>query len=305
MKRQNYTGSITVFSALSLMLVAQLLFALLESARNIEFYKVLQMNTDAVLESVFAGYSSPLWENYRLLGVSAQDQEGDFSLNNREAEMRNLSKANLASRKTQSLFGGNSLLTADMTDVEFQSYLLMTDEQGKVFQAAVASYMKQNFIYEAAQSVYSTYESTKDIQDAYGDGEASISGALDALENIEASESGAATKNYSRKGDSRQAAIKGTSAESQEKSEDNVLTTVSESQKTGILELVLPENAKLSGATLNLENAVSHRRLEKGKNGGMESGDWYDQVLFNQYLVHYLTDYTDGVDDRGLNYELE
>lgn len=45
-------ASITVFAALSLMLVAQLLFTLLEAARHYELQKVLYMNTDTVLESV-------------------------------------------------------------------------------------------------------------------------------------------------------------------------------------------------------------------------------------------------------------
>ena len=62
-------ASITVFAALSLMLVAQLLFTLLEAARHYELQKVLYMNTDTVLESVFADYCSPLWETYKILGV--------------------------------------------------------------------------------------------------------------------------------------------------------------------------------------------------------------------------------------------
>ena len=63
-------ASITVFAALSLMLVAQLLFTLLEAARHYELQKVLYMNTDTVLESVFADYCSPLWETYKILGVA-------------------------------------------------------------------------------------------------------------------------------------------------------------------------------------------------------------------------------------------
>ena len=49
-------ASITVFAALSLMLVAQLLFTLLEAARHYGLQKVLYMNTDTDLESVFADY---------------------------------------------------------------------------------------------------------------------------------------------------------------------------------------------------------------------------------------------------------
>lgn len=73
-------ASITVFAALSLMLVAQLLFTLLEAARHYELQKVLYMNTDTVLESVFADYCSPLWETYKILGVRVDDTEGKLCL---------------------------------------------------------------------------------------------------------------------------------------------------------------------------------------------------------------------------------
>ncbi len=78
-------ASITVFAALSLMLVAQLLFTLLEAARHYELQKVLYMNTDTVLESVFADYCSPLWETYKILGVRVEDTKGKLCFNNREA----------------------------------------------------------------------------------------------------------------------------------------------------------------------------------------------------------------------------
>ena len=64
---------------------------------------------------------------------------------------------------------GVSLLTADIVDVEFSEYLLMTDQEGKVFQAAVTAYMKHNLTYEMAQTVYNNYESIKDSKDEYGD----------------------------------------------------------------------------------------------------------------------------------------
>lgn len=83
-------ASITVFAALSLMLVAQLLFTLLEAARHYELQKVLYMNTDTVLESVFADYCSPLWETYKILGVRVEDTKGKLCFNNREAQLRGL-----------------------------------------------------------------------------------------------------------------------------------------------------------------------------------------------------------------------
>lgn len=291
------------------MLVAQLLFTLLESARNIELYKTLQMNTDSVLESMFADYASPLWESYRLLGTAAADSSGQFSLTNREAMLINLSRANLSSRKEVFDPAGSSLLTADLTDVEFREYLLMTDQEGAVFQTAVASYMKSNLAYELARSVYSSYEAVSGMRDEYGDGNGSIGDALNALEGVKENNGqnsrNASTSLKKAKQSATQKPAGGTAAETSDAAEENVLTTVVETQKTGILTLVLPDSDRVSGARMKLENTVSHRKLQEGTSTRKPDTDWYDQVLLNQYLIRYLCDYTDKVSDRGLNYELE
>lgn len=96
-------ASITVFAALSLMLVAQLLFTLLEAARHYELQKVLYMNTDTVLESVFADYCSPLWETYKILGVRVENTKGKLCFNNREAQLRGLTSDHLGSKEQKTL----------------------------------------------------------------------------------------------------------------------------------------------------------------------------------------------------------
>ena len=79
-KQQKYKGSITIFAALSFMLIAQFIFTMLEVSRTIEVRKTLQMNTESVLESIFANYCSPLWEEYRLLGTSVVNSDGGLRI---------------------------------------------------------------------------------------------------------------------------------------------------------------------------------------------------------------------------------
>ena len=55
----NVRGSMTVFAALSIMLVASFLFVLLEAAHQQQLHRVAQMNTSLVVESVFSNYCSP------------------------------------------------------------------------------------------------------------------------------------------------------------------------------------------------------------------------------------------------------
>lgn len=292
-------GSITVFAALSIMLVAQLLFTLLEAARNIEFYRVLQMNTDSALESMFADYVFPLWDDYRILGAAAADSSGQLSFNNREAMLRDVSNSSLGSKSGSLGLTGSNLLAADTVDIVFEEYLLLTDQGGRVFQAAVTSYMKHNLVYETAKTIYSNYEAVRDMRDSYGDQGSSITDALAAIESAKESEDGAPP--LSRKGTAQDGGFQ----EPDRDTEDNLLTSVVETQKTGILALVLPEKDSVSGARIDLDQTVSHRALCEGTASEKVSGDWYDQVLLNQYLVTYLSDYTDGADNRGLNYELE
>ena len=294
-------GSITVFAALALMLVAQMLFTLLEGARHIEFNKVLQMNTDAVAESAFADYCSPLWDTYHLLGMTAADSSGTFSLNNREAMLWNLTADNLGSKGSIAMLPGTSLLTAEMADAEFEQYLLMTDQNGRVFEEAVCAYMKENLGYEAAKTVYNIYESANDAKNNYGDGDKSIGDAMDALEEA-AKEDEANSSRKKMKGGSREKNTKETSPEPEE---ENPLETVTEAKRNGVLSLVLPKNAKVSASRLDLSKAVSHRNLNTGTKVISAAADWYQSVLVNQYYVNYLNCYTNSEGNRALNYELE
>ncbi|MCI6242390.1 MAG: DUF5702 domain-containing protein [Lachnospiraceae bacterium] len=311
MKRK---GSITVFAALSFMLIAQMLFTLLEVARYHEFEKVLPMNSDSVLESVFADYCSPLWEEYRILGVCAEDAAGNFSFNQREAEMRNLTAYNLGSRGKNPLSSGMSLLTAEMTDIEFTPYRLMTDQNGKAFSQVVCAYMKKNMAYEMAKSVYNNYESVKEVSKDCADTDESINEAMDALKHPEKfDEQGAGSTSSgnlkSTSAEKRKSARKGAAVKSEsgagDSKEENLLTTVAEIKKKGVLSLVLPENAQVSDKTVDLADTVSHRKLETGTMKPVTNEDWYEQVLFNQYLINYLSSYTNPGENRGLSYEIE
>ena len=179
-KQQKYKGSITIFAALSFMLIAQFIFTMLEVSRTIEVRKTLQMNTESVLESIFANYCSPLWEEYRLLGTSVVNSDGDLSFNNVQAQLQNLTDVNLGGRE-KSLLAGTSMLTAKMTDANFEEFLLMTDDNGAVFQEVVCAYMKENFTYETARTIYDNLNDMKNAKDQYGDAGNSIDTARDSI----------------------------------------------------------------------------------------------------------------------------
>lgn len=301
-------GSITVFAALAIMLVAQMLFTLLEAARYCEIQKTLQMNTDTVLESAFADYCSPLWEMYHVLGMRVDNAQGEFSLNQREAQMRNLTAKQLAGREESSLslLSGYSLLNAEMTDVTFEPYRLITDQDGTVFWYAVSSYMKQNLAYEMVKSVYNNYETVKSVKDSCGDTKDDIDDAMDALKHPEKYETQQQTtklKGASITQKSEKSSPQNHSAKISEG--ENPLEAASEAKKEGVLSLVLEKSAKVSTKKILRETTVSRRTLETGTMETVAKGDWYQKVLLNQYLVNYLGMYTKGNDERALQYEVE
>lgn len=334
-KRKNYKGSITVFAALSFMLIAQFIFTMLEVSRTIEVRKALQMNTESVLESIFANYCSPLWEEYRLLGTSVVNSDGDLSFNNVQAELQNLTEVNLGGRE-KSLLAGTSLLTAKMTDANFEEFLLMTDDNGAVFQEVVCAYMKENLTYETARTIYDNLNDMKNAKDQYGDAENSIDSARDSIKEAreeerriqeelqkqseDAKKSGKDSSKKKKKlpkmkgasgekvrvtsSKSPKVSSDATSAEMPEE-EENILDIVSETKKNGVLSLVLPDDATLSNSAISLDSSVSHRTLEKGNSQREGSDDWYLDVLLNQYFNNYFSCYTNQKSGHHMKYELE
>lgn len=334
-KRKNYKGSITVFAALSFMLIAQFIFTMLEVSRTIEVRKALQMNTESVLESIFANYCSPLWEEYRLLGTSVVNSDGDLSFNNVQAELQNLTEVNLGGRE-KSLLAGTSLLTAKMTDANVEEFLLMTDDAGAVFQELVCAYMKENLTYETARTIYDNFNDMKNAKEQYGDTGNSIDTARDSIKEAreeerriqeelqKQSEDVKKSGKDSSKKKKKLPKMKGasgekvrvtsykspkvssdaTSAEMPEE-EENILDIVSETKKNGVLSLVLPDDATLSNSAISLDSSVSHRTLEKGNSQREGSDDWYSDVLLNQYFNNYFSCYTNQKSGHHMKYELE
>jgi hypothetical protein len=213
---------------------------------------------------------------------------------------------------------GVNLLSAGVEDVEFSEYQLLTDMGGKVFRETVCAYMKNNLGYEAAKAIYSTYESVKDAEGSY-DSDDAMKKAQDALEDdsikgSSAGDTGGAviTLKAAAAGIDTLSAIptvsstEGTAENvTSDGDTENPISVVTEAKKKGVVALVLPESAKISSNSLNLSDTVSHRTLTTGTKTEASQSDWYQTVLFDQYLETYLSCYTDAKEDRGLNYELE
>jgi len=268
-KTKSQKGSITIYGVLIMILVTECLLVLLEGARFHTIKTVSKMQTEVALEAVFANYCYPLWEEYHLLGAYQTDFEMLLSV------YGNSRNSGFEWRK--------NLLESTMEDVEIESYTLLTDGQGSVFQNAVTDYMKDNIVYETAKVIYSQYEVITDIvktgSSEYGD----IENAINQLEDNNAKKRAKTNVN----------------------SMQNPLEIVTAMQKMGILSLVIEDAETISDKEASLSDMVSKRDLNEGKKYELTDSKWLDTILLQQYLLTYMSSYENPKENHGLNYELE
>ena len=147
-------GSIGIFAVLIMMLVASVLFVLLETTRCKEIHRLSNLQTQVALESAFANYQSTLWEDYGLLGCEVSQLE-DHVLEG-------------ANYKKETSLSGLNLLKFDVEDFETQGYTLLTDGGGLVYEQAVAASMKDTMLYGAAKEIFNQYEVIKNLETQSG-----------------------------------------------------------------------------------------------------------------------------------------
>jgi len=269
-------GSITLFSAISLLLITSIIFTLLEGTRIQELRRFADLQTQVALESVFAKYNSFLWEKYHLLGV-------DFSIV--DDTLYKISNARAAGKSM-------NLLQLETQEIVLEGYTRITDANGYVFINCVSGYMKDNLIYESAKEIYNRYEAVKEILNSNGMDRDTIGEAIYGIENAEIKETNSTGTTEVNDVARKDLAI-------------SILEIAKQWQETEILELVIENSEDISEAELDDSDSVLGRNLNKGKNSVVEEINWEDRILLQQYLLTYMSNYRDVKAERALQYELE
>lgn len=300
-------GSITIFAALSLMLVASVLFVLLEGVRVRSGEVIAQQNTEAVVESLFSQYEIPLWENYHLLARYVPAQEGNLVFSDLEMEAAQLTEVNANPEGT--LFWKNHFLRMGQTRMVFPSYTILTDGNGQAYLTAVSSYMSNHFLSTLLEQPDSSFQELLEGNSGGNSGgedkgdEITISGmdSIDqALDSIEEEKENAKTDSSGGSGTSF-----GGESTQKKKVKENPLEVVKEFQTKGILSLVLEDTDQISEEKINLEETVSHRDLIEGMNTQTYESNWYDPVLVQQYYKMVFSDFLKDSDKKSFSYEME
>lgn len=309
-------GSLTVFAAMSMMLIAAFLFALLEASRMTQLRQMAAINTESVLESVFAAYEVPMWENYQLLVFDSGRTSTKDAFVDWQAYALALGKENFSAGR---FLKSTNLLQLRMERVDFENYVLLTDWQGKAYCAAVAAYMQNNLAEEAVKELCRLYQSEEETGFSGMDTKSLVDQASAALEQAKheeeerkkAEELARKRASHQKKGQAEQPPLKEQKQPvAQEKSkipvpEENPLDIARQIWTKGPVALIVENPSELSEKKLLLDSTVSHRKLSKGTAGETYQEEWQDRVLLAQYLRTRFGDYKNPNNGGFLAYEKE
>lgn len=261
-------GSITLFSLIALLLASAAIFALLEGTRLQEMQRFALLQTESAMESAFANYNEYLWDNYRLLGTEYSSMQ------------------KIVERYTGGRIGsGTNLLRLYPEEVKLEEYTRLTDGNGSVYIANVASYMEKNWVYEVTKEIYSQYESIKYILES---SQMDTSNIVDALEKVGQSKIMKQSRTHDMSVDAK-----------------DILEKAKYWLEIGILDLVVKNSGEISDMKLDYRSSVLERNLSKGKNPVEYTNTWKERMLLQQYLLTYMSSYTNKKENRALAYELE
>ncbi len=265
-------GSITVFSVLLVLLMTGFLLSMLEGTRYNHLMHLAVLRCESGLESAFANYNTDLWKMYHLLACP-------------KGEIEEIVKACLGEEnKAENI--GYDFLHSEPGEVSLEEFTLLTDGEGGAYIQAVASYMKENTVYETARLIYNRYEAIESLLKEKAPEGTEVEAAIRELERI--GEAGEASKSRERSGNNT-----------------SLLEQIDRLQKTGILGLVVKDTKALSEAKLDIAEAVSQRELKKGINPYIKEAGWYEGILLQEYLLSYFHSYLSIDKSHSMAYELE
>lgn len=293
-----------MFAALSIMMVAAVLFTFAEAGRTIQLQRAAKQNADSSMESMFARYQIPLWENYHLLGLDSSDEDGRLDLGEQEIFLKDI-----ADKNGKSSFYSNAsainLLRIKLEAANLNQYTLLTDGDGLVYQELVSSYMKENAAAIALGKLQEQNTEIEELSKQVGEPAKKREAVKELSEKpeISDSESDNSQKNTSPVDEEVAQSLEKTSS-------DNPINQVESIEKKGILALVLEKDVEVSQKKIqNPETLVSRREKAEGANYNQPKGDIADRILMEQYFEEVFCSFdkaaTQNVDHRELNYEME
>ena len=284
-------GSMTVFAALVFMLVASLLFALLEGTRVNTLRVYANVTSELALESVFAEYQAGLWDGYHVLGLDGAYGGTTFS------EEYVTSVLNARIRTNLDLRGnGSGIMELKHCSAVPMEYQLLTDGEGRVFLHGISDCMKAKLPIAAVQSIY---EGVVSAQAVGGENttDASIWVAKQAL--TEQQQERQQYENHRLEQQEQEVQQSGYVIS------ENPLDCVLAHKQNFVLGTVVENVEHLSTKRIVQTECLQNRVMEHGTSTQIPELEWYDKILAIEYVKENFSDYRSQAEEKALSYEME
>lgn len=296
-------GSMTVFAALSMLLVASFLFALLEGARVQGLNACADLISEVGINSVFAEYQRPFWEDYHLLFLDGAYGGERFSVEKINSVLCQRISENLEWKESS----GVSMYHLSLQNAEILEYQLAADGEGSVFLECVASYMKNHLTREAAEEIYKKYRDCEAVEQSdkgeYSVEEADL--AIKEQKKAQEQEAEEAVEEDASETEESGGDLPLNSQAAEEKPQQNPLEIVLKLKENAVLGMVAGDVSALSEKGIDLQESMLKRDLEKGTQTVAKGINWYERILVSEYIEKYFSNYRNPKEKSALSYELE
>lgn len=287
-------GSITIFVSLVMLLVASLLFTMLEAARVPGLKAKADMNAMLSTESALAEYQPELWERYDLLYLDLGYGGQSINLTKLKERILTLNQENLNPK--ESAFSGTraDMYRMNVTQCVVSEYELATDDGGAAFFSQAVESMKNEIPYQAALEIYKKISNTKEVEETADNPDGTMDEAGTTIR----------TERERKAEENRQRMEQGEIVQPLEEAE-NPIEIVKEQNTSGILTQVVENPGQLSVKSMNLSDSVENRPKQCGNSPGYYSEGFYEKIVYQKYLQKHFGCYTAPGENGVLDYELE
>ena len=288
-------GSITVYLLLFLSVLLLLVGAVFLSVRHRGAKAMVKAAARQSMFDLFSRYDATLFGEYDLLFMDLGFGQEEF----RPGLMLGCVEKNAGI-----LWGENSsasnLWGLGKCQAALLGYTLATDQDGEAFYRQAVEVAKADLVI-GALDLMKEQINTGGRQKKMGQTQGDVEKACDTYqEAVEKAQEGEYEKGA------------GKTQDTDEKSpavpvKDNPIETVKKLQKKGILGLVMPQNAKMSGKKIKKSSLLSGRKKETGM--GLvpvrAAHKTADHLLFDAYLCSHLSSFTSPEESAALAWQLE
>lgn len=306
---ESQNGSITIFLALTLVLILSFLFSMVEAARVNGLGELAKRKLILETQSLFGAYNQELWEHYGLLFL-------DMSYGTGEPDVRQIEEHLMEEDYEK----GNEkhFYQIALKDVQVEAYALATDREGAEFRRQACEAAKNQLVeseiknLESQVAVWNKLENEVDnLEEKWKEAlvaeeEAEEYAETAGAERQEVEESGKEAEESGREAEGNGEEIE--DGEIEEKGEslpENPMGYVTQLKNVSLLAVVMEDPSELSTKSMDMSTGLDNRELFCG-NMVMEQEKNVDKLWFVQYLNQYFSCITEEKEqEHVLDYELE